>query len=149
MKAPRTLTAAALAAAFAVACSDSVSPDEATVEDLAGIYNATSVVFTPDAGGTAVDVIQLGYAYRLIISHEPSYTSQLTDPSEESEIETGAITVSNGVITLTPFQGEPYTLEILSFSEEGMTLRDGDAEFDFDEDDVDEPATVTVVLAKE
>jgi hypothetical protein len=148
MRLPRLFTAAALAAAMAVACSDSTAPTEVALADLVGSWDATSAVFTPVAGGTGVDVVDLGFGFSMVINAEGGYVATLTDPIEGDDIELGTLTVANGVITFTPTGEDSYTMDIVNFDGNTLTVRDDDESFDFDDDDVEEDAVLTVVLEK-
>jgi len=148
MRLPRVFTAAALAAALTVACSDSTAPTEVTLADLVGEWDAASAVFTPVAGGTGVDVVALGFAFNIVINAEGGYVATLTDPIEGDEIELGTLAVANGVITFTPTGEDPYTMDIVNLDGNTLTVRDDDESFDFDDDDVEEDAILTIVLEK-
>ena len=149
MKLVRALAVGAVAAAFAAACSDSTAPADVTAADLAGTWDATSVVFTPDAGGTAVDVVLLGFGFEITFNAEGGYTATTDVPGEDPDVEIGTFTVANSVITLTPVGEDAETLTIDSLSGSTLVVTDSNAEFDFDDDDVEEPANMTATMAKQ
>ena len=149
MKLVRALAVGALAAAFAVGCSDSTDPGDVTGADLVGTWDATSVVFTPDAGGTAVDVTLLGFTFEVTFNAEGGYTATFTEPEEPAELEIGTYTVVNAVLTLTPVSGEGETFTINSLDGDTLVITTTDAEYDFDDNGTEDPANLTVTLAKQ
>ena len=149
MKLVRALAVGALAAAFAAGCSDSTAPADVTAADLVGTWDATSVVFTPDAGGTAVDVTLLGFTFEITFNDAGGYTATTEIPGEDPDVEIGTYTVANSVITLTPVGEDPETLTIDSFSGSGMSVSDSNAEYDFDDNGTEEPANMTVTMVKQ
>jgi hypothetical protein len=72
---------------------------------------------------------------------------------EQPQINSGTMTVANGVITATSTgPGEdPGFLEILAFSGDNLTLFSEDEDFDFTDDQIDNPtpATMTMVMVRE
>jgi hypothetical protein len=149
MKIMRSVLAGALAVTLATACSDSTAPSDVTAADLVGTWDASSVVFTPDAGGTAVDVVLLGFGFEITFNAEGGYTATTQVPLEDPDIEIGTFTVANGVITLSPVGEDAETLRIDSFSGSMLVVTDTNAEYDFDGDDVEEDANMTATLVKE
>ena len=149
MRIMRSFMAGALAVTLATACSDSTAPADVTAADLAGTWDASSVVFTPDAGGTAVDVVPMGFGLEITFNAEGGYTATFTEPGEAPDLEIGTYTVVNGVLTLTPAGEDAETMTIDSFSGSTMVVTDSNAEFDFDGDDTEEPANMTATLVKQ
>jgi hypothetical protein len=152
MKTLRRLSAFGALAAVAVGCSDSIAPEDVTLADLVGTWNATAVTFAPVGGGEGVDLIgQFGGTVGFTITDGGAYTLTVSVPGEGTEIETGTMTVSNGVITATPSGGgDPGIFEILAFGGDNMTLFFEDEEFDFTDDQINNPtpATVTLVVVR-
>jgi len=154
MKTLRTLSACAVIAAVAVGCSDSIAPEDITVADLVGAWNATRATFDEVAGTGTFDMIPdvPGVTMSLTITAAGAYTVTITMPGEADEVETGTATVANGVLTVTPSDPleDPYTIDIVSLSGDNMTLMFDDEEWDFTDDSVDNPtaATLTIVLQR-
>ena len=148
MRIMRTILAGALAVTLATACSDSTDPGDVTGADLVGTWDATSVVFTPDAGGTAIDVVPLDFALEITFNAEGGYTATFDVPGDSADVEIGTYTVANGVLTLTPVDEDAETMTIGSFGGNSMTLTDTNAEYDFDDDGFEEPANMTATMAK-
>ncbi len=151
MKTLRALCACTVLAAVAVGCSDSTAPGDVTLDDLVGTWTATSAVFTPVGGGTGVDVVPLGMGLTITIAATGTYTLTVTVPLETPEVETGTMTVSNGVITATPDDPleDPLAIDIVSLEGDVLTLFFDDEEWDFDDDGQDDPATMTVVMERQ
>jgi hypothetical protein len=154
MKTLRRLSAFGALAAVAVGCSDSVAPEDVTLADLVGTWNATAVTFEPVGGGEGIEVVgELGAALSFTIAASGAYTVTVTAPQEQPQINSGTMTVANGVITATSTgPGEdPGFLEILAFSGDNLTLFSEDEDFDFTDDQIDNPtpATMTMVMVRE
>jgi hypothetical protein len=153
MKTLRRLSAFVLLAAVAAGCSDSTAPEDITVANLVGTWNATSATFTPVGGGVGVEVVARGFDLTITIAASGAYTLTVSVPGEENEIETGTLTVSNGRITATPSDPleDPGFLDIVSLNGDNLTLFVDDEEFDFTDDSIDNEtaATLTIVLMRE
>ena len=153
MKTLRRLSAVAMLAAFAAGCSDSTAPEDITLAHLVGTWNATSAVFSEVGGTGSADVIALGATLSITVGPSGSYTINVSLPGEGAELETGTLTVANGVITATPTeQGEdPETIQIRSLEGDNMTLLFADEEWDFTDDSIDNetPATLTITLVRQ
>lgn len=150
MRIMRSILAGALAVMLTTACSDSTDPGDVTGADLVGTWDATSAVFTPDAGGTAIDVVLLGATFEITLNAEGGYTATFIEqPGGTPELEIGTYTVANGVLTLTPVGADVETFTIDSLDGNSLVITDTNAEFDFNDDGTDEPANLTVRLAKQ
>jgi hypothetical protein len=132
-------------AAVAVACSDDTGPSE---DELAGSWLATKLELVSVASpATKVDLITLGATVRLVLSESHMYTLTLTVPDEPEEVVTGTWSASEDVLTLTEADGD---LQFdMSLSGNTLHLTGADAEFDFNGDDIDEPARINVTLIRE
>jgi hypothetical protein len=142
-------------AAVAAGCSDSTAPEEVTVDDLVGTWNATRATFDEVAGDGTFDAIPdiPGVSMSITVASGGAYTITTAAPGETPEVETGTLTVANGVITTTPSDPleDPEQIDILSLSGDGLTVFFEDEEWDFTDDSVDNetPATLTVVLRRQ
>ena len=153
MKTLRRLSAFALLAVFAAGCSDSTAPEDITLAHLVGTWNATSATFAEVGGSGSADAIALGATLSITVGPSGSYTINVSFPGEGDEVETGTLTVTNGVITATPTNPleDPETIQIRSLDGDNMTLFFPDEEWDFTDDSVDNEtdATLTIVLRRE
>jgi hypothetical protein len=151
----RKLSAFVMLAAVAVGCSDSTAPADVTLADLVGTWNATRATFDEVAGDGTFDAIPdiPGVSMSITIASSGAFTISMAVPGEAPEVETGTLTVANGVITLTPSAPleDPYAIDILSLSGDDMTVFFDDEEWDFTDDSVDNEtaATLTVVLRRQ
>jgi len=133
------------AAAMAVACSDDTGPSE---DELTGSWLATKVELVSVANpATKVDLVALGGTVRLVLSASNTYTLTLVVPGEPQEVITGTWSASEDVLTLTDDDGD-LQFE-MSLSGDTLTLSGADAEFDFNDDSIDEPAKVNLTLVRE
>jgi hypothetical protein len=153
MKTLRRLSAFVLLAAVAAGCSDSTAPEDITLADLVGTWNATSATFTPVGGGAGVEVVAQGFGLTITVTATGAYTLTVSFPGEADEVETGTMTVSNGRLTATPNDPleDPEVIDIVSLSGDNLTLFFDDEEFDFTDDSIDNetPATLTIVMVRE
>ena len=131
--------------ALLAGCSESTGVQP---EDLAGTWTATTFEFQSVATrALRVDVIDLGFSLTFVIESSGAVTTTITGPGT-NDTDTGTLTVTGSNFTLTS-SGDTST---------GTISRDGDtltlnvqtgAEFDFDDDGSEEPATITVILQKD
>ena len=138
--------ALALVPVLVVGCSGTTS---IAVDDLTGTWNATQFQFTNTANpAQTVDLITLGATFTLNILADGDYTATVQEPGELTETLVGTLTVSGDAITIAESgQGSP-TLFTAARSGNTLTLTTTDEEFDFDEDDIEEPASLRMVLQK-
>lgn len=132
-------------------CDKSTDPDSASIPAaLVGTWTATEFIFTSKTAmaQTTGNLISLGVSFTLKIESNGNFTVTTTFPTPQgpmSEVSTGTLSVSGNKITVKDEEG---TFE-LTYSVSGNILTiTGDEEYDFDGDDVDEPATMRIVLQK-
>lgn len=127
------------------ACSDSVTGVEATTAELLGTWNITSLTFAPAGGGNSVE----GLAGSATITFEANlnYTLTFTE-GQVQDIETGTFNVSGTTLTLTITGEDPDEFTVTALSSSGATLYSADESFDFNGDDVETDATLTVTLQR-
>jgi hypothetical protein len=127
------------------ACSDStgVEPD-----DLEGTWEATEAVVTSVADDPTVsfDLIAEGGTLTLVLNADGGYVFTTTFPEEEPEIEIGTYSVAGDVLTITAVGDDPETFTIAR-NGDTMTLT-GDDDFDFNDDEIEEDATLEITLAR-
>ena len=141
------LTIPLMALTLMGACTD----DGATgveVDDLAGTWTATAMVFTSAADPlTFVDLVPEGAALTLVLGAEGSYSFIYVSPWEPTEDEAGVYEVSGTTLTLSVTgTGSPEAWEI-SRNGDTMTLTDSAEVFDF-VDGVEEDATLVITLVR-
>ncbi len=141
---------AALLVAVAVGCSDSGdSTGPASASDFVGDWLASSYVVTSIANTSlSEDLIPLGMTISITFT-ETTYSGTAAFTGEPTETFSGTYTISGKQLTLNETgQGEP---ELMTYTLSGntMTLAGSDEEYDFDDDGQEDPATFTMVLAKQ
>ncbi len=139
------LTTSALALILMSACTDATGVE---VDDLAGTWTATAMVFTSAADPTTfVDLVPEGAALTLVLGAEGSYSFIYVSPWEPTEDEAGVYEVSGTTLTLSVTgTGSPEAWEI-SRNGDTMTLTDSAEVFDF-VDGVEEDATLVITLVR-
>ena len=140
MKLLRTLIAPLLAVTFVAGCGDS-TPEE-VAEALAGTWNATSVVFTNKANSSETfDLLAGGGSVNITFTAAGGFSGSFTD--------LGGTFVVQGTNLIIPNTGEsdPDTVAF-TLSGNTLTLTVDDDEFDFDDDGVDESASLAIVLQR-
>ena len=133
----RTLIAPLLAVTFLAGCGDS-TPEE-VAEALAGNWNATSAVFTNKANSSETfDLLAGGESVNIAFTAAGGFSGSFTEVGG-----TFVVQGTNLIITNTG-ESDPKTV---AFTLSGNTLTVDD-EFDFDDDGVDESASLIIVLQK-
>jgi hypothetical protein len=135
-------TAVAIAAVAALACGDSLAP-----EDIAGTYEATTMVFSSQADpNTTADVLAAGYSFTIQFNADGTLETTFTIGGS-TDTDSGTYVIDGNDITLN-IDGDPAS---------GTIDRSGDTltidlttgvEFDFDDDGTDDPATLRLVVER-
>ena len=148
------LAVAALVAVPVVGCggdddNGTDPPAGVTLADLAGTWDATEAEFQSlDNPLLRFDLVALGGSLTLTVSANGDYEATIQPPGEAPETETGTVTVVGNVIELN-VDGVPESVEF-DFTLVGNTLTmvTESEGFDFDGDDIDDPARLTLVLVR-
>ncbi len=137
----------ALLVAVAVGCSDSTSP--ALPSDFVGDWLASSYVLTNIANASqSEDLIGLGMTLSITFT-ETSYSGTADFLDEVPEEFFGTYTIDgNQLILMETGELETDTMAY-TLSGNTMTLSGLDEQHDFDGDGVDDPASFTMVMAKQ
>lgn len=143
MHLPRRLSALAVAILF-FACGDSTGLEP---DDLAGTWIATSAIMTDPAGiSPPVDLVTEGIDLTFIVGADGSLEAVIT-MGTITDTDTGSFTVDGDNVTVI-LDGDPSTGTI---SRSGNTLTmdlTTGIEWDFDGDNLDEPATLALVMVR-
>ena len=139
----RHLGISALALMLATACGDATGLEPA---DLQGIWEANSMVFTSTADPTlTVDLIAEGATLELQLAADGMFLWTLTEVGAAPATSTGAYSVVGSTLTLTAAgSSKAFTI---TRDGNNMTLTAND-EYDFDEDSVDEAASLRITLTR-
>ncbi|MDH3206197.1 MAG: lipocalin family protein [Gemmatimonadota bacterium] len=120
----------------------------ATVADMLGSWTITALTFTSVPPGDSEELISQGFSGEVEFRSDLTYTLSTTDPQQVVEVDNGTFSVSGSTLTLT-LPGDVTNLTIQELTSTAATLYSADDSFDFNGDDQDTPATVTVRLAKQ
>lgn len=142
----------ALLVAVVAGCSDSgdstgpvvASPSEFVGNWLASSYVVTNIANTAESADLIVQGLTLSITFT-----ETSFSGTAAFPGEPTETFSGTYTISGNQLTLNETgKGTP---ELMTYTLLGnaMTLAGSDEEYDFDDDGVEDPATFTMLLAKQ
>lgn len=133
------------------------SPTESSIDDLIGTWKSATATEGTEFSYTSKSSPPISYNLLMFqatidvtIRSDKSYTLTLVvPPLEINEVEEGKISVSGNKVTMTAnnFPDEAITFEF-SLSGNLLTLIDNNAEFDFNFDDIDEPAILKIVMRK-
>ena len=138
----------ALFVAVAVGCSGD-STGVASPNDFVGDWIASSYVVTSVANTSQTqDLTAMGMTLAITFT-ETTYSGTASFPGEVTETFSGTYTISGNQLTLNE-SGEGSTrLMTYSLSGNTLTLSGDDEEYDFDDDGQEDPATFTMVLARQ
>ena len=151
MRLMRTLSTTVLAAALVVGCNDSTDPGNVSEDDLAGVWTATQFLLTSTADpSVTVDMIALGGTFALTINADGTYSETGVFPGNPPEVEsgTGTYVIQGSNLILTEDDDPlPFTVAFV-LSGNTLTLTSTDETFDFDDNGVEEAATLDMVLTR-
>ena len=140
----------ALFVAVAVGCTSDSTSGPASASEFVGDWLASSYVVTSIANTSLSEDLVVGQGMTLSLTFtETTYSGTAASPGEPTETFSGTYTISGNQMTLIETgQGTP---ELMTYTLSGnaMTLAGSDEEYDFDNDGVHDPATFTMVLAKQ
>ncbi|MDE3152453.1 MAG: lipocalin family protein [Gemmatimonadota bacterium] len=130
------------------ACHGS-SPSSPNPPALLGTWHVTKMQFVSSTNpDTAYDYIANGATITVAFTADFRYATTIQMPGHLNEVNTGTWAESGGVLTLTP-TGSSASLHFAMASSGGtLTLVAADADYDFNNDGVAEPATLTMVLVR-
>lgn len=152
MSLPRLLPLALAATlGVSVACGDSNGPDgDLTLADLVGTWSATKFELTKQSNASvSIDLVAAGGSFTLTVSADGAFTGQQS-LFGFSDTFSGTVSVSGNVLTLTDSENPADVTEVVaSLSGNTLTLTSDDLAFDFDFDDVDEPANLEAILQRQ
>lgn len=133
------------------------SPTEDSASDLVGTWKAgpttegSLMTYTSKSSPPiTVDMIMFQSTIDIILRSDNSYTLTLVvPPFDINEVEEGKVSFSGNKVTLTAndYPDDAITFE---YSLDGnlLSLVANDAEFDFNFDDIDDPAILKIILKK-
>ncbi len=134
MRLKQMLFALPVAAILAAGCSsDTIGPNEITVNDLVGTWKITKIEYDADApASNKVDLVSANNVNATItVLASGAYTETLTVPGLPSQTVTGNFTAQNGTIVNTQTGANPHSVSITR-NGDTITFIDENATFDFD-----------------
>ncbi len=123
-----------------------------SISDIQGSWNVTSFVFDRAAEGPVlrIDLIEEGATASMTIQSNGRFTINSTVPGGGQETITGQMSFDEDIL-LIEFDDDPGEEEFFSIqltnNDNTLTIS-GPAEYDFDDDGMDEPAFVTIVFVR-
>ncbi len=121
-----------------------------TPQGLAGSWQATRAEFVSRDNATMrVEVVSRGTTLVLALNASGAYTRTITDPGQSPNVETGAWTASQDVLTLRP-SGVSFSIEFdYTLSGNSLALAGGHVEFDVNGDGRLEESVLNATLARQ
>jgi len=141
---------AVMLAAFLGACGEDPVQADPAVAPFVGTWDADSLTLTNDANPSQVANILATGSFVIIVEPSGQYTATLTVFSQSSP-EIGQLRVLNATtLTLTPSfpPGRPVATATYTFQADDDLTLEGASEFDFNFDDIDEPAQAYTHLVR-
>jgi hypothetical protein len=139
-----------LAVVFSYGCGDSdPSGPDPLVAPFVGDWSATALVLTsPLADLISVDIIEIGSTFDLNVQPSGAYTAILVFAGGGS-VEIGTIEVTATTITLhRDFPNNQTAVSTYQFIGDDMLILDGETEFDFNLDGIQDQAIAHFELAR-
>lgn len=138
--------AIALMGAAAIACGDD---DEPSIESISGTWSIEKYEFV-NAANTAerVDLVALGLTGTVNLNDNGQYVATITEPGFDPETVTGTWSYTADTFTLQETGSSGNSQFDMDVGNDVLTLTGADAEFDFDDDGIPEPAKWNVTLER-
>lgn len=136
------------ALALSLACGDGGGGPSR--DKFAGTWDATKLEFTNTANTSEkVDIIALGGTYVIELASSGSYSAVLTPPGGAPEVTTGTWSASADIFKLKETGTSGDMQFDYNLSGNTLTVSGANTDFDFDGDDVPEPARLSAVLVRQ
>lgn len=119
-------------------------------DNVVGTWDALSYLIVNNADTSEyVELVQLGYGLSITFQSYGSYSSTLTSPTDPDYTETGNINFVSNTVTVDPSTDDPFIMTYVIVDDTLLTFIDPNSTFDFDDDNIDEDVTETIVLLKQ
>ncbi len=123
-------------------------PSGPSKAEITGTWQATKVEYTTPAGVPMVDLIALGGSASLVLNTDNSLVYTITPAGGVANVTTGTWQLSTDMMTVTP-TGMLFSWQFdVEYSTDELRMSGADVEFDYDNDDIDEPAKLNLVLTR-
>lgn len=117
-------------------------------EQITGTWNATKVEYVSQPPGTTVDIVALGGSGVLTLDQPDAFQLVITPSGDLPDTTRGSWELDGDVMRVTP-EGMPWSLEFdVAFSGDHLALTGASAEYDFDDDDTPEDATLNLAFVR-
>jgi hypothetical protein len=127
-------------------CDKLLKSNTDPLDDLVGSWYATSfLMVNPSNPAQQIEEVAQGLHFTLVITADGHFTAVFIRPEEETEVDSGTISTTETDLTITPSGDSPRHLT-WSLSGEVLTLVTADDHYDWNDDNIDEPANLTIVL---
>ncbi len=138
-------------AAFGCQENNQILEADAAIVALAGTWEATVYEFESALDTTVVrDLVQEGGSATLDLSANGAYTLTVVTPGGQDDVTNGFMVLEGSILLVsdTSVPGETTAFQ-LSFSDDTLTLVTTEVGFDFDNNGLSDPATLTLVFERE
>ena len=123
-------------------------PTAPPIEDVYGRWTALECKYQSVPPETTVDIVAFGGTATLDLQEDGDFELVVSPVGELSVTTYGYWELSQDMMSLTP-QGMPYSWEFdVALIDGKLSLRGASVEFDFDNDEVPESATLDLLLSK-
>lgn len=143
----RVLVLLALLVLSTAGCNDSTSPEQITIDDLAGTWTATSFVYTSTVDAADQwDLVANGGSLTMVITAAGAFTGTTVLPSTAVETYTGMMSVSGSRLTQDFDEADIPTViwTISDFTNDSLTLSGGLSPFDFTDDGTEDYVSAAI-----
>jgi hypothetical protein len=128
-------------------CGDD-NPSGPSEDEITGTWQATKVEYTTSAGVPMIDLIALGGSASLVLNADNSLVYTVTPAGGSANVTTGTWQLSANMIAVTP-SGMPFSWQFdVEYTSDELRMSGADVEFDYDDDDIDEPAKLNLVFTR-
>jgi len=129
---------------------ETTEPEITVPAIVVGTWVASSWTFNALATDSTIDLIANGAELTVVLQNSGRYTLIITAPGESPDYETGGLSFSGDQMTITsdnPNEG----ISVMTWSVTGttMTLLSTESDYDFDGDNIGDPATMSMILQKQ
>jgi Lipocalin-like domain len=138
-----------IVAALSVACGDSGSPTAPSTATLMGTWNATRAEYVSRSNQSVrVDAVARGTSMVLTLN-SGTFTLKITDPGQQGNTLTGTWSSSKEVLKMSP-SGMTWSWEFdMTFTGNTLTLNNGGALYDVNDDGREEEAVLNMTLTRQ
>jgi hypothetical protein len=128
-------------------CGDD-NPSGPSKDEITGTWQATKVEYTTPAGVPMVDLVALGGSASLVLNPDNTLVYTITPAGGVANVTDGTWQLSTDMMTVTP-SGMSFSWQFdVDFSGDQLRMSGADVEFDYDNDDIDEPAKLNLVFTR-